>query len=114
MGHMVAINGRKCDMERIADVAELGVIEVWEITSAASMMHSMGHPFHIHGVQFQILSRSSGQLISNELGWKDTVFVAPGETVKIMVQFEEKGIFMYHCHILEHEEAGMMGQIRVE
>ena len=114
MGHMVAINGRKFDMERIDDVAELGVIEVWEITSAASMMHSMGHPFHIHGVQFQILSRSSGQLSSNELGWKDTVFVAPGETVKIMVQFEEKGIFMYHCHILEHEEAGMMGQIRVE
>ncbi len=45
---------------------------------------------------------------------KDTVFVGADETVRIIVQFKNKGIFMYHCHILEHEEAGMMGQLKVE
>lgn len=114
MGQMVTLNGKKFDMERIDDVADIGKTEIWEITSIGSMMHSMGHPFHIHGVQFQVLSRSSINLSDSELGWKDTVFVGPNETVKILVQFQEKGLFMYHCHILEHEEAGMMGQIEVK
>lgn len=113
MGHMVTLNGRKFNMGRIDDTAEVGRTEIWEITNIGSMMHSMGHPFHVHGVQFQVLSRSSMELEDNEMGWKDTVFVDPNETVRIIVQFQEKGVFMYHCHILEHEEAGMMAQIEV-
>lgn len=78
------------------------------------MMGTMGHPFHIHGTQFQILSRNGKEPNDNEKGFKDTIYVGSGETVRIIVQFKNKGVFMYHCHILEHEEAGMMGQLEVE
>ena len=49
----------------------------------------------------------------NERGWKDTVFVGKNERVRLLVQFKHTGLFMYHCHILEHEEEGMMGQFEV-
>lgn len=115
MGHMVTINGRQFDMHRIDERVKLNDLEMWEITSIRSMMMgSLGHPFHIHGTQFQILSRNGQEPEANEQGWKDTVFVGSGETVKILVQFKYRGTFMYHCHILEHEEAGMMGQLIVE
>jgi FtsP/CotA-like multicopper oxidase with cupredoxin domain len=114
MGHMVSLNGKKFDMNRIDDRVELGAIEIWEITTNSTMMGKMGHPFHIHGTQFQVLSRNGEEPEDNEKGFKDTVFVGPDETVRIVVQFKNKGIFMYHCHILEHEEAGMMGQLEVK
>ncbi len=115
MGHMVSLNGLQFDMHRIDDNVSLGAVEIWDITSLRSMMMSSpGHPFHIHGTQFQVLSRNGNEPRENEKGWKDTVFVRSGETVRIIVQFKYKGIFMYHCHILEHEEAGMMGQLKVE
>lgn len=115
MGHMVTLNGRKFDMQRIDDDVTLGDIEVWEITTVgAMMMGSPGHPFHIHGTQFQILSRDGAAPAANEQGWKDTVFVRANETVRIIVRFNYEGVFMYHCHILEHEEAGMMGQLEVK
>lgn len=114
MGHMVSLNGRQFDMDRIDDNVLLGELEIWDITTnRAMMMGSQGHPFHIHGTQFQVLSRNGGEPHKNEQGWKDTVFVGAGETVSILVRFKYKGIFMYHCHILEHEEAGMMGQLEV-
>jgi FtsP/CotA-like multicopper oxidase with cupredoxin domain len=72
------------------------------------------HPFHVHGVQFRILERDGQPSPDNERGWKDTVAVAPGEKVKIEMTFTETGTFMYHCHILEHEENGMMGQLKVD
>ena len=114
MGHMVTLNGRQFNMNRIDDDVLLGEVEIWEITTARSMMMgSQGHPFHIHGTQFQVLSRNGNTPYLNELGWKDTIFVGAGETVRIIVKFNFKGVFMYHCHILEHEEAGMMGQLEV-
>jgi len=115
MGHMVSINGQKFDINTINDTIKLGTTEIWDITNPESMMmHNMGHPFHIHGTQFQIISRDGKSPPKSEQGWKDTVFIGSGETVKIIVNFKYKGTFMYHCHILEHEEAGMMGQIKVE
>jgi len=115
MGHMVTLNGRKFDINRIDDNVNFGDIEIWEISSSrAMMMGSQGHPFHIHGSQFQVLSRNGNAPNANEQGWKDTVYVGSGETVRIIVKFKYKGIFMYHCHILEHEEAGMMGQLEVQ
>ena len=114
MGHMVSLNGKKFDINRIDDNVKLGAIEMWEITTNGTMMGGMGHPFHIHGTQFQVLSRNGREPNDNEKGYKDTIFVGSGETVRIIVQFKNKGIFMYHCHILEHEEAGMMGQLEVE
>lgn len=114
MGRMVTLNGRQFDMDRIDDDVALGDVEIWEIsTGSHMMMGSQGHPFHIHGTQFQVLSRNGNKPYLNEQGWKDTIFVNAGETVRIIVQFNYKGIFMYHCHILEHEEAGMMGQLEV-
>jgi len=114
MGHMVSLNGKQFDIHRIDDNVSLGAIEIWEITTLRTMMGGMGHPFHIHGTQFQVLSRNGKKPSEKERGFKDTVFVGAGETVRIIVQFKHKGIYMYHCHILEHEEAGMMGQLEVE
>lgn len=115
MGHMVTLNGKQFDIDRIDDNVVLGDTEIWEISaSRAMMMGSPGHPFHIHGTQFQVLSRNGKEPEENERGWKDTVFVRAGETVRIIVKFKHKGVFMYHCHILEHEEAGMMGQLEVK
>ena len=88
------------------------------------MMLSMAHPIHLHGQQFQVLSRSmSGDdladyetvkdgLISN--GFKDTVLLMPGEKIRLIKPFEDfKGRFMYHCHNLEHEDLGMMREFEI-
>ncbi|MDD3109969.1 MAG: multicopper oxidase domain-containing protein [Eubacteriales bacterium] len=73
----------------------------------------MIHSFHLHGTQFRILTRNGNLPLLNERGWKDTVALDSGERVRILVSFDEPGIFMYHCHILEHEDNGMMGQIEI-
>ena len=89
------------------------------------MMMSMAHPIHLHGQQFQIVSRSiSADAEADyatvrdgfiESGLKDTVLVMPGEKVRIIKPFQDfKGLFMYHCHNLEHEDMGMMRDFSVE
>ena len=114
MMDQVTINGKKFDPERIDFTQEQGVTEVWEIYNKTDEMGGMIHPFHIHGAQFKILSRNELEPPKNEQGWKDSFSIHPGETVKIAIQFKHKGVYMFHCHILEHEDNGMMGQIRVE
>lgn len=114
IGPMVTLNGRQFDMERIDFTVQQGQTEIWEVTNVPMMMGGMLHPFHIHGVQFRVLSRDGNPPPLNERGWKDTIAVSPGEVVRIAVTFEQTGIFMMHCHILEHEDNGMMGQILVE
>ena len=73
----------------------------------------MIHPFHIHGTHFTVVSRNGHEPFPNEYGYKDTIPVRPGETVRLRVEFPLLGVFMYHCHILEHEDAGMMAQIEI-
>lgn len=73
----------------------------------------MLHPYHMHGGSFQIVSRNGQAPYPNELGYKDTVAVNPGETVRIKMKFNFAGVFMYHCHIIEHEDGGMMAQMQV-
>jgi bilirubin oxidase len=77
----------------------------------------MMHPFHVHNGQFQVLDRNGNSPPANEMGWKDTVKVGSGETVRIIKRFadfsDETNPYMYHCHILEHEDRGMMGQFLV-
>ena len=77
----------------------------------------MAHPFHIHDVQFRVLDRNGRAPGPEERGLKDTVTVAPREVVRVILRFEEYTDpdlpYMYHCHILEHEDAGMMGQFVV-
>lgn len=114
MGNMVMIDGKRFDMDRIDLQAKVGTKEVWQIDNTSDMMGGMIHPFHLHGVQFKVLNRNGETPPENEKGWKDTIALYPGESVQIEVAFPEAGIFMYHCHILEHEDNGMMGQILVE
>lgn len=114
MMDQVTINGKKFDPERIDFTQEQGVTEVWEIYNKPDDMGGMIHPFHIHGTQFKIISRNGEEPPENERGWKDSISIEPDERVKIAVQFKHKGVYMFHCHILEHEENGMMGQIKVE
>jgi FtsP/CotA-like multicopper oxidase with cupredoxin domain len=78
-------------------------------------MMQVPHSFHVHDVQFSVLS-SNGQK-PNPLysGPKDTILLMPGDKVVIAMRFEDyTGIYMYHCHFLEHEDAGMMGQFLIE
>lgn len=114
MGFMVAINGKQFDMDRIDVEQDLNKKVIWEVYNAPDMMGGMLHPFHVHGVQFKVLSRNGAAPPLNEQGWKDTIAINPGETVRLEIEFPEKGVFMYHCHILEHEDIGMMGQVSVE
>ena len=108
------INGKKMNMDRIDETVRLGDTEIWEIYNQGMGMMNLPHSFHVHDVQFQILSRKGVAPEPHEAGWKDTVLVWPGERVRIIAKFEDyTGLYMYHCHILEHEDAGMMGQFQV-
>lgn len=114
MGIHGTINGKEFDMERVDEVVPLGETELWVIRNTDRNVHAPGHPFHVHGTQFQIVSRDGNPPPPEERGFKDTIFVANGEEVVIKVVFHKPGLFMYHCHMLEHEEHGMMGQFMVE
>lgn len=114
MGHHVAINDKQYDKDRIDLTQKQGETEIWEIYNEPNMMGGMIHPFHIHGTQFKVISINGEKPPKNLQGYKDTISLDPDDRAKIAVKFEEKGIYMYHCHILEHEDNGMMGQIEVE
>ncbi|MGD9507030.1 MAG: multicopper oxidase domain-containing protein [Geminicoccaceae bacterium] len=105
------INGQAFDMARIDFAATTGTTERWIL--GADMM---GHPFHIHGARFRVVRDKGGEPRPENQGWKDTVFV-DGE-VELLVVFQRTAAatapFMFHCHILEHEDHGMMGQGTVD
>lgn len=88
--------------------------EIWEIRSTSGF----AHPFHIHDVEFHILTRNGAAPPAAENGWKDVVLVKSGETVRFIAKFEDYADslhpFMYHCHIALHEDDGMMGQFVVK
>jgi FtsP/CotA-like multicopper oxidase with cupredoxin domain len=88
-------------------LAKLGTSEVWEITSIG-----MAHPFHVHGALFRVLSIEGEPPPPYLAGWKDTLLVE--DKAELLVAFNQRATrshpFMYHCHILEHEDAGLMGQ----
>ncbi len=108
-----AINGKAMDMNLINEVIPVGSTEIWEIRNTSPMPH----PFHVHDVQFRVLSRNGRPVPAHEAGRKDTVLVDGHEIVRILARFDDypdpKHPYMYHCHILEHEDAGMMGQFTV-
>ena len=80
-------------------------------------VYSQAHPFHVHDDSFQILSRDGSPPPAHELGWKDVVLVRPFGTARIIKRFHDYADpvnpYMFHCHILEHEDVGMMGQFVV-
>lgn len=89
-------------------VVPTGLVEVWQIDN---LEPDMDHPFHLHGMSFQLLD-DDGRLASPR-GWKDTVNVPKEATIEVVVQYGEPGRWMYHCHVLEHAERGMMGELEV-
>ena len=121
------INGRSFRMDEIAFEVRRGAVEIWSIRNPAQ---GMPHPMHLHGFSFQVLERQNsppplsamarfgkGRTVS-DLGWKDTVLVWPGETVRMAIDFAldfpGAQTYLLHCHNLEHEDAGMMINFRVQ
>jgi FtsP/CotA-like multicopper oxidase with cupredoxin domain len=110
---MSTINGESMDMRRIDAVVTLDSTEIWEFTNGGGAYHN----FHVHLVHFLILDIDGREPPEHMRGWKDTVFLPEGSTVRIIARFEEHADpnvpYMFHCHILMHEDAGMMGQFVV-
>ena len=117
--------GRAFEMTAVApdEIVAAGSSHVWEVANVGGMMggRQMAHPFHVHGTQFRVLARSTTSASSQSLrqglvddGWRDTVLVLPGDTVRLQMRFtKHPGLYLYHCHILEHEDMGMMRNFRV-
>ncbi len=97
----------------INQTVKLNAIEKWSIVNN----NIFGHSFHIHDIQFKIVSRSSGPIASYESGWKDTFYIRTGETVSVVAKYDDfaspSNPYMYHCHFPNHEDGGLMGQFLV-
>ncbi|MBM5573365.1 multicopper oxidase family protein [Deefgea sp. CFH1-16] len=106
------VNGKSFDMNRVDLTSKVGEVEVWEIFNNSHM----DHPFHIHGTQFIVLdSKLDGKRRNAPYrALHDTINLRPYETVRIKTVQHDKGLRMFHCHILEHEGQGMMAQLLVK
>ena len=133
-GHMQwTINGRTFEMTDVADDerVKLNTTEIWEFINSGGGMGMMGgmmhmpHPVHIHGLQFQIVDRQIDPQFAEawealqdgvvDDGWKDSFLLLPGARVKVLLTFKDfKGMYLYHCHNLEHEDMGMMRNYLIE
>ncbi len=105
------IDGKSFDPNRVDLTSQVNEVEQW----TAENRTGMDHPFHLHGTQFQVVSRTRGgaTVLEPFLAWRDVVNVAAFETVVFRVVQSQLGKRMYHCHILEHEDQGMMGVLDV-
>ncbi len=107
------INGAEMDMTRIDAAVAVDTTEIWEIRNASGTYHN----FHVHDVHFAVLDKDGEAPPAHLLGWKDTVFLPPGGGVRIIARFDDDADpdapFMFHCHVLPHEDRGMMGQFIV-
>ena len=117
------LDGRTFVMGEVApdETVAAGSTQVWEFENQANPMGmEAAHPIHMHGRQFRVIDRTGGHAANTlragivDGGWRDTVLVLPGETVRVHVPFtRHPGLYLYHCHILEHEDMGMMRNFRV-
>ncbi|MEY2831146.1 MAG: hypothetical protein RLZZ574_404 [Cyanobacteriota bacterium] len=108
VGMAFLINGEPYSSDRLDTQVQLNTVEDWEITNT----EVMDHPFHIHNNAFQVISRNGKP--ESLLAWRDTVLVSKGETVRIRIPFRKfAGKTVYHCHILDHEDLGMMGNLMI-
>ncbi|MCY0937608.1 multicopper oxidase family protein [Streptomyces sp. H34-S4] len=112
-----AINDLSWDPDRVDTVVQNGTTEVWEIYNADTVDSEFGgidHTFHLHLVQFRVLDRDGKPPLPGESGFKDTVLVRPGETLRVQATFKGwPGKYVYHCHMQEHNVAGMMAQLEI-
>tara|TARA_Y100001958_G_C21247231_1_gene578294 strand:- start:2752 stop:4224 length:1473 start_codon:yes stop_codon:yes gene_type:complete len=106
------IDGLTYEMKAVREkeTVKLNTMEIWEFENKMGMPH----PIHVHGSQFQVLSRSSKDIGFMDSGWKDTILLAGGETVRVIKRFDDyTGYFPFHCHNLEHGSMGMMRDFKV-
>ena len=102
------INGKLHDMDRVDETGKVGDVEIWQVENIVGM----DHPFHLHGFQFQVIDRDG--VPEPFRSWKDTVNVPKHSVVRFIVRFSDfAGKWMYHCHILDHEDHGMMGVLEL-
>jgi suppressor of ftsI len=98
------------DMSRIDEVVRPAATEIWKVHNAAGTPHN----FHVHGVSFAVLDYAGQEPPAHLTGLKDTVYVPPDKTVTLLVRFPDypdpNSPYMFHCHMLQHEDRGMMGQ----
>lgn len=109
---MSKINGQVYSLSRIDFQVPFGQVERWRFKTGGNAPH----PVHVHGASFQVLSRTGGRgmLFPWEAGWKDTVLLQDRETVDVLIRFGSyRGLYLLHCHKLEHEDAGMMANFEV-
>lgn len=115
---LFTINGKSMDPNRIDFHVPRGGGEIWEVINPMPIDHN----FHLHGTSFRILSRNDNQgaVAANEQGWKDTLYLPARSRAKLLVDFtlpntaaDSANPYMFHCHFLEHEDNGMMGQYTV-
>jgi FtsP/CotA-like multicopper oxidase with cupredoxin domain len=109
---MSRINGLQYDMNRIDFRVPFGVTERWRFNTGGNAPH----PVHVHGTSYQVVSRTGGRnrLFPWESGWKDTVLLNDKETVDVLIRFDGyRGLYVIHCHQLEHESMGMMANFEV-
>jgi len=107
------INGREWEMDRIDERIPFGETEIWNFVNQSGMPH----PVHVHATHFEVLSRSGGRgrLFPWERGRKDTVLLHPMETVRVAIRLTaHRGLYLIHCHNLEHEDHAMMANILIE
>jgi FtsP/CotA-like multicopper oxidase with cupredoxin domain len=103
------INGKLMDMARVDVSTKVGATEIWEIENIVGM----DHPFHLHGFQFQVLDRDG--VPEPYRAWKDMLNIPKHSTARIIVRYDDyPGKWMFHCHILYHEDHGMMGVLEVK
>jgi FtsP/CotA-like multicopper oxidase with cupredoxin domain len=103
------INGKTMDMARVDVSSTVGATEIWEIENIVGM----DHPFHLHGFQFQVLDRDG--VPEPYRAWKDMLNIPKHTSARIIVRYDDyPGKWMFHCHILDHEDHGMMGVLEVK
>lgn len=109
----LSINEQSMDLGRIDATATAGTTEVWNVLNDMARPHN----FHLHGMQFQVTSVGGAEPSASLGGWKDTVYLEPGVTYSLIIRFgdysDPNHPYMFHCHLLRHEDAGMMGQFVV-
>ena len=107
------MNNQTFNMDSINEVVHLNTTEIWTLVNKTLV----AHPFHIHDIEFNIIEKNGLPPTPSENGWKDVVVVMPNDSVKFITKFttfaDNTTPYMYHCHLLHHEDDGMMGSFLV-
>jgi blue copper oxidase len=107
------INDHNMEMSRVDMVVKKNTVEEWTVQNG----HGQPHVFHVHDVQFQVVSVDGAAPPPELSGWKDTVYLPPHVPIRVVMKFADyadpNAAYMYHCHVLFHEDLGMMGQFVV-